>query len=117
MNTEFTHVDDFVQILGKFPKEFGDVEYAQWMLMYFRLPAIMNLRFKRFMDPNKLFCTYEGKRYRVVGASRHGDVWLNPNFAVEHGYEKRVNVMDCRGWSASPEEPAPAPSPNATVAA
>jgi hypothetical protein len=76
--------------------------YARWMLMYFRFPAEMQIAFERFYKKYRLFCTYEGKRYRVTGASRLGDVWLATNFERQHGYDLRVNVDKCSEWRESP---------------
>ena len=37
----------------------------------------------------KLFATYQGKEYRIIGASRLGDVYLTTDFNRDVGYEKR----------------------------
>src|SRR5690606_35641309 len=50
----------------------------------------------------KLFCTFEGRRWRVVGASRMGDVWLTEDFDSEQ-YTRRVNLDDCSEWSDAPD--------------
>jgi hypothetical protein len=54
------------------------------------------------MKQHELFCEYEGKRYRVTGASRLGDVWLSADFAREYGYELRVDVEKCSVWGPTP---------------
>ena len=93
MTTEaFTHVDDFVMNSKSDP-------YAAWMLMYFRLPAIQKTRFAPFMADRQLFCTYNGRQYRVIGGSRMGDIWLTSDFSKDHGYEHRVYVDQCANWS------------------
>ncbi len=46
-----------------------------------------------------LFADYNGKRVRVVMASRLGDVGITSNLKAEHGYEKRVAVADLSGFS------------------
>lgn len=90
------HVDDFIN------NPFIDEFYAQWILHHFRLPATLQVRFVGFMKNNKLFCTYENKRYRVTGASRLGDVWLVKDFDREYGYNLRVEIDDCTSWSDKP---------------
>ncbi len=76
--------------------------YAQWVLMHFRLPAVQQLRWSKFMAEHKLFCTYENKRWRVTGASRLGDVWLASDFTRDCGYDTRVNVDACTEWGPTP---------------
>lgn len=54
-------------------------------------------------DNRKLFATYEGKRYRVTGCSRLGDVWLHSDLAYDGiSYEERVDVDACSEWSPNP---------------
>jgi len=89
------HIDDFIE-------DMGSDAYAAWVFNHFRLPALLRIRFDRFMKEHRLFCTYEGKRWRVTGASRMGDVWLSADFAREVGYERRVDVSLCSAWGASP---------------
>jgi len=89
------HVDDFLDDIHSDP-------YACWIINHFRLPAIHKARFARFMDIHRLFCTYDGKRYRVIGASRMCDVWLTADFSRDHGYDHRVDPMKCSAWSPSP---------------
>ncbi len=98
-----THVDDFVAgYAGTEIPEMGDIDYARWMLMHFRLPAVMQHSFFKFISGKKLFCTYENKRYRCTGASRLGDVWLAEDFNRDLGYDKRVDVILCSAWSDKP---------------
>lgn len=100
---EPTHVDEFIWEPELTPEpEKGDVTYARWILMHLRLPAHMQFSFKGFMEDKKLFCTYEGIRYRCTGGSRLGDVWLAKDFKQDVGYDKRVNVDDCFHWSPNP---------------
>ena len=86
------HVDDFIDDSAT------DRYAASWFESY-RRPAITKAREP---DKRKLFATYEGTRFRVTGCSRMGDVWLSADFNREWGYEKRVDVDACSGWSASP---------------
>ncbi len=90
------HVDDFINY------HFGNDNYARWILHYFRLPAVLQIDFYEFMKDHKLFCTYEGKRFRCTGASRFGDVWLTSDFEQEDGYQHRVAVEQCSEWSPTP---------------
>lgn len=92
------HVDDFIDMPPK--DEAG--RYAAFCLMLFRLPAVMKWAFVKWTAQYVLFCTYEGQRYRVTGASRMGDVWLAKDHAREDGYDLRVNVDDCADWSDKP---------------
>ncbi len=86
------HVDTFID-------DFRQDAYARWMLMHFRLPADQKAAFAPFIKDRKLFCTYEGKRFRVTGASTMGDVWLVRDFTRDHGYDLRVVAFDCSNWS------------------
>jgi hypothetical protein len=86
------HVDDFIEGIKSDP-------YASWMLHHFRLPAFLKARFEQFMDNRKLFCTFREKRYRVIGASRMGDIWLTKDFTRDAGYDLRVDVDQCTDWS------------------
>ena len=90
-----THIDDWID-------DRSNDDYAAWVFNHFRLPAILQIRFSKFMASHKLFCTYEGKRYRVTGCSRLGDVWLSKDFTRDVGYEHRVDVALCSAWGASP---------------
>ena len=90
------HIDDFIDY------HFGKDNYARWVLHYFRLPAALKIDFEKFMKDYKLFCTWEGKRYRCTGASRIGDVWLTPDFNQNSGYKHRVEVEECSEWGPTP---------------
>ena len=45
-----------------------------------------------------LSCEYQGKRYRCIGASRMGDIWLTADFSRENGYDLRIDVAECSAW-------------------
>lgn len=77
--------------------------YATWVFSYFRLPAIDHERWWPFMQHHPLFCTHEGKRYRVTGASRLGDAWLAKSITQDTRYNLRVDVALCSEWAATPE--------------
>lgn len=96
---EPTHIDDYIDnryILKDKQEEL--TPYARWMFNHFRLPAAMRWDFDPFMEEHKLFCEYKGVKYRVVGASRLGDVWLTLKFESTQ-YQERVAVDDCSKWS------------------
>ncbi len=85
-----THIDDWID------DSTGSSEVKEWF-EYFRRPAIE----KDFiwLRKRQLFCTYKnGQRYRCIGCSRLGDIWLTSHFDRENGYDMRVNVDDCSDW-------------------
>ena len=47
----------------------------------------------------KLFASHDGKRVRVVMASRFGDVGITERLDVENGYSKRVLLPDLTDFS------------------
>lgn len=75
--------------------------YARWVLNYFRMSAILKGDFSDIMKDSLLFADYEGKRYRVTGASRFGDVWLHPDPEVSVGYKLRVPLDQLTNMSNS----------------
>lgn len=89
-------VDEFIW------EHFREEPYARWVLMHMRLPAAAQIDFEPFMREHKLFATHDGKRWRVTGASRLGDVWLASDFERVDGYDKRVSVEKCSAWGAEP---------------
>ena len=93
-----THIDEWID--NPRSKDEGE-RYAKFVLWYFRYPAWAKMAFWEFMRDHKLFCTYEGNRYRVTGASRMGDIWLTSDFSQDHGYELRVDVSKCYDWGSS----------------
>jgi len=100
---QMLHVDEWIRDMGFDDKpEDGEAMYARWLMFHWRLPAYMKINFSPFIADKKLFCTYQDKRYRCIGGSRMGDVWLTTNFEAEHGYELRVDVAKCYAWSPKP---------------
>ena len=51
-----------------------------------------------WLSARVLSCEYRGKRWRCIGASRLGDVWLTKDCSRENGYDVRVDVTDCSNW-------------------
>lgn len=89
------HINDWIEIPGSNESE----NYAKFVFDYFIKPAWMQYAFHTWMKRYVLFCTYEGVRYRVTGASGMGDIWLTTNFEQDFGYEERVDVEECSEWS------------------
>jgi len=91
------HVDQFID-------DPSTNNYAAFVLYWFRAPACHRSRFDKWLRQFRLFCTYEGKRYRVTGASTMGDVQLTADFKREMGYDSgmRVDVDACSEWSCDP---------------
>ncbi len=92
---QIKHVDDYID------DHKGD-KYARFVLMLFRLPAILSLDFTEWTKQYKLFCIYKNTRYRVTGASRLGDIWLALDFNRDCGYDLRVNLAECSSWGNKP---------------
>ncbi|MFD2207180.1 hypothetical protein [Kiloniella antarctica] len=104
--SEETHVDDFIDYgnISERGREDRNASYARWVLAQFRFPASLRMSVDEFVLQHKLFCNFEGKRYRVTGASRMGDIWLTDNFNQSQGYQKRVAVDDCSNWGREKEQ-------------
>lgn len=78
--------------------------YAHFMFWHFRAPAWVKMAHRPYMKDRRLFVTYEGKRYRVTGASRLGDIWLAKDFNREDGYDLRIDLdfSKLSDWSDKP---------------
>ena len=107
--TKFVHVDQFIDdpmsLQGKGMADLSE-RYAKFWLDWARRSASFHATSRPFFV-HKLFCTFEGERHRVTGASRMGDIWLTKNFEQTMGYQKRVNLADCSLWWMTEEEPTP----------
>jgi hypothetical protein len=97
-----THVDAWTE-RPTFGENSRGEAYAKFFFLLRRTPAWMQYAMAEWMEPFRLFCTYEGKRWRVTGASRLGDIWLASDFNRESGYDKRVDLALCSEWSDQPE--------------
>jgi hypothetical protein len=93
------HVDDWLDAAT--PRVPPGEEYARWWLEIFRFPAWKKMLYAEIMAPFKLFCTYKGERFRCIGCSRMGDVWLTRNPDKQYGYDLRIDVLDCSNWSST----------------
>jgi len=97
-----THVDDFID-------DYTQDKYARFVLNFFRMSTVLQMDFEQWTKGYWLYCTWRGGRYRVVGASRLGDVWLKhpgswsatdaPQMAGF--YDHRVDVAECSAWSST----------------
>lgn len=102
------HVDDFID--SHYGKD--KYKYARWWFSLFRLPAVLKADFAEWTSQYRLYCDYGGKRFRVTGCSRMGDVWLHEDLVNEHTseggsraefYQLRVpDVMQCSAWGPTP---------------
>lgn len=85
------HIDDFLNdvysCMGR-----RDLAYAHFLFSHWRKPAIEKSNHEPFMAQFKLFVDWQGKTYRVIGASRLGDIWLTSDFNRDHGYEHRIDL-------------------------
>lgn len=95
-----THVDDWA-FEAAMSQDEGE-QFAAFFFHHKRLRAFMQNTFSKFLPDMRLFCDYQGTRYRVTGASRMGDVWLAKDFERDRGYDLRVIVNECSGWSRQP---------------
>ncbi len=92
------HVDDFLDDPKSDP-------LAVRFLTQARRPAID--KDHEWMEENPLYCTWDGKRWRCVGASRLGDVWLRAIRQPNHVfYDRRVDVAEISEWSGTAERAA-----------
>lgn len=89
---EMTHIDDWLDTPAKNDGE----KWAKEFLEHCRRPAID--KDYTWIAANPLFCTFRGERYRVLGASRLGDVWLTKHFERVNGYDLRIDVAECSEW-------------------
>ena len=88
---QMTHIDDWLD-----DPTTGPADVKEW-LEQFRRPAIE--KDHAWLRSRQLFCTYkDGKRYRCIGCSRMGDVWLTKHFERENGYDLRIDIADCTDW-------------------
>lgn len=98
----FVHIDDWIDRVRMPGKDADNEACAVFFFEFARMPAWKQMFLRDITQHFTLYCDWQGKRYRVTGASRMGDVWLTANFARSSGYEHRVNVAECNHWSPSP---------------
>lgn len=100
---EQQHVDEWLDEPTTFTGvEADNLNYAKFVLEFARMPAFKKMQYKQWTQQFELYCTYQGNRYRVNGASRMGDVWLCEDFSKANGYDIRVMPGECSNWSPTP---------------
>jgi hypothetical protein len=97
------HVDDWIDT------SFCKDEYPRWFFFLHRLAAVYQMDWRQWISQYKLFCTYQGIRYRCTGASRMGDIWLAEDHNRETGYDLRVSYTDCTDWAPTADGSAEVP--------
>lgn len=89
------HCDDYIHDLAA-PR------CLRFWLLVNRLPAV-DAALCRESDVNpRLFANYDGKRVRLVMASRLGDVGITSKLDAEYGYQTRVSVADLADFGVEP---------------
>lgn len=99
LQEEAIHVDDFIDV-GTWPRSEAkeNEAYARWVLAQFRWPATLQADAAQYIGQYPLYAMHEGNIYRVTGASRLGDIYLQPDFSQTTGYTKRVFVWNVSRW-------------------
>ena len=90
------HVDDWLDAPAADEAE----RLAKEWIEHFRRPAIE--KDYKWLGARILTCDYKGERFRCIGASRMGDVWLTRDMSKEKGYDRRIDVADCSNWLLTP---------------
>jgi hypothetical protein len=90
------HIDEWLDEPAKDENE----RLAKEWLEHFRRPAVD--KDDDWLSARVLSCEYLGKRYRCIGASRLGDVWLTKDFSRDFGYDLRIDVAGCSAWQTTP---------------
>jgi hypothetical protein len=86
-----THIDDWIG----YGAMTGTPDPVVWWFHIHRLPATLKFIAMRVGNcPKAVFATHDGKRVRVVMASRLGDVGITDNLKADCGYSKRVFIDD-----------------------
>lgn len=102
----FVHIDNFIDRATFFEKREESAEILNYAKLFFlikRLPAYMRIQFDDILGDNlKLFCTYNGGRFRITGASRMGDIYLNKNHNDNVGYNIRVCINEVTNLGKEP---------------
>jgi hypothetical protein len=98
------HVDEWLDNMHPFMNSTPELNYVHFMLNYFRYDAVTKMAYGSIMAQHKLFVTYEGKTWRVTGASRLGDVYLQSKLDKDHAYDERVplDFTKLTNWRAQP---------------
>jgi hypothetical protein len=98
------HIDDFIDSIG-WDRDNTMEDYAKFFFLLHRLPAYMKIAFDTWIKQYKLFCSYNGFRWRVTGCSRMGDIWLAKDPTQDTGYDERVMVDQVTDFSDNYNRP------------
>lgn len=93
--TDEIHIYDWLET----KKEDESEEKLRELLDFQTRPAFWQYENKEKKPEHKCFCEYNGKKYRIIGASRLGDIWLTKHFDKDKGYDKRVMINECSNFS------------------
>jgi hypothetical protein len=63
------------------------------------VPAVLQAAFDCYLRDFKLFCEFEGKKYKVTGASQSQGVYLAEDLEAEQGFDLAVTPDKCGAWS------------------
>lgn len=91
-------VDEFIDSYGASSEP---ERYARFWMMLHRMPAILQSDFSKWTQQYKLYCTWNGARYRAVFASRMGWIGLTRDFSSDR-YQEQVSADECSDWSDKP---------------
>ncbi|MBT5491493.1 hypothetical protein HOK00_04205 [bacterium] len=84
-----THIYDWLEMPSKSIEE----EKVREFLDFKTRPAYYQMENK---PPKlKVFCHFDGKKYKITGASTMGDVWLAKDYNGTKGYDLRVSIAGC----------------------
>jgi hypothetical protein len=72
---------------------------ARWFIFVNRLPASLRILAQPYIKDPKLFADYQGKRVRVVMASRLGNLGITYDLTADYGYKRRVLVDELTNFS------------------
>ena len=90
-----THCDDYIYDLDS-------PNCLKYYLLVNRLPAVDSLVIIKSQGSPKCFATYQGKRVRLVMASRFGDVGITEKLDATNGYQHRVCLDELSDFSEDP---------------
>lgn len=86
--------------------------FLRAFLVCMELPATENLALREAGIIPKVFCTYQGRRWRLTMVSTHGDVGISKNFDEDYGYSERgLSIYDLSEFSQTPNYKAPETKP------
>jgi hypothetical protein len=83
----------------------NNVDYPEclrnWLKVH-RSPAIKKSEVNSELGNPQCFATFNGNRFKLVMASRFGDVGITKNLAADNGYEYRVSINRLSDFSENP---------------